>query len=599
MKKMKAVIFVCIVLTIIFPVNAAEDEDMSGELTDDFFRAYIKLKPEMGTMLGLNEESGYKYDESGISTGTESEAYEIVNLAEEYLQKARSLPEVDQSIDSRTELKIFSSFLEGTVEGKKFISHDYRINHLFGVHYQLTNLFCEYSNISDEEDAVNYIARLSMVQNRLKEEINAVEVQAEKGFIPPSYLVKHYSGILKEVTDQNWRNNSFFTSFQMKLNNIDIDPDRKRKLLKKCRRIIRKEVLPEYRNLGRKLNDIAEKAGEDAGVWKLPDGEEYYRYCLKVHTTTDIPPDTIHQMGLKEVQRIHEEMVKLYKEMGLEGESLSELQVQYRESVEKSDKEQFFFPEEEESDAKVIDSYRAILKETEEKLPELFSLLPETPVTVNPIPVHLRMSTGANYQSAKLDGSRDAAFFVNPEWHPFKPGMRTLLHHETVPGHHLQIALEQELSGKNMYRHLTHFTGFIEGWALYAEKAAYEAGWMKNDHERLGYLGSELFRAARLVVDTGIHYKKWTRQQASDYMLKNVGWPAWGEIDRYILWPGQACAYKVGELKIVELRDKAMKELGNAFDIRDFHREVLKNGAVPLNLLEKQINNWILQTSKK
>jgi uncharacterized protein (DUF885 family) len=229
-------------------------------------------------------------------------------------------------------------------------------------------------------------------------------------------------------------------------------------------------------------------------------------------------------------------------------------------------------------------------------LPEMFSVIPQTPVQVKPVPEFKEATMGTYYQPPKLGESNPGVFYANLSYQHFKPGMQTLAYHEAIPGHHFQFAIAREAEDARLYQALFFFTGYAEGWALYAEKLAKEYGFYEDPHSIIGYLRSELFRAARLVLDTGIHSKKWTREKALQYMLENIGWSWPGEIDRYIIWPGQACAYKIGELKMLELRKKAQERLGDDFNIKEFHCIVLEHGSVPLEVLEGLVDDYIRTT---
>jgi len=247
-----------------------------------------------------------------------------------------------------------------------------------------------------------------------------------------------------------------------------------------------------------------------------------------------------------------------------------------------------FYEESDKGREEVIKDYNKIVEDVYPLLKTVFSKLPEAKVKVEKNPEYKSASAGAYYVGANLNKTRPGIFYINLAWLPDKPGMQTLAYHETVPGHHMQIALQQEDSEMHIMRNAIFCTAYIEGWALYAEKLAYEEGWFKDVHTKIAYLQSELFRAARLVLDTGIHAQKWTREDAALYMKKNLGWAGYGEIDRYTVWPGQACAYKIGELKLVELKNLMKSKLKKNFDIKDFHDKVLKSGPVPLNLLEEK-----------
>jgi uncharacterized protein (DUF885 family) len=329
------------------------------------------------------------------------------------------------------------------------------------------------------------------------------------------------------------------------------------------------------------------------GVWRLPDGDAYYAYALRHHTTTDLTPEEVHQLGLKEVARIQSEMRKLFAGQGIaHNESFGEMQRAYWASLQ--NKPELGYPDTPESRKQVLADYLHIIEEAQKNIKDVFDVTPKTPIKVEAVPQYQQNSSpGAYYQPPALDGSRPGIFYVNLANLPSKTGMQTLAYHEGVPGHHFQLAVQRETQGIPTFQKALGFTAHLEGWALYTEKLARELGFYKDAYTKLGNLWSELFRASRLVLDTGIHYKRWTRDQAQSYANDNVGTRLVGEIDRYIAWPGQAASYKIGELKILELREKMKKALGDKFTLKAFHNLILLNGSMPLAVLEKIVEQHI------
>jgi uncharacterized protein (DUF885 family) len=322
---------------------------------------------------------------------------------------------------------------------------------------------------------------------------------------------------------------------------------------------------------------------------------------LKQNTTTDLEPEQVHQIGLAEVDRIKGEMFAILQDEGydVEGKTLGEI-------IQALNKEErFLFPNDDDGRAMVIEEYNRILAEINANLDDAFDIRPKAGLEVKRVPEFKEEgSPGAYYNQPAMDGSRGGVFYANLRnvHESVKFGMKTLAYHEGIPGHHFQIAIQSELEGVPVFRTLGIFTAYVEGWALYSEQLAWELGFYENDpFGNLGRLQAEMFRAVRLVVDTGIHYKKWTREEAIDYMVANTGMTTTEvttEIERYIVMPGQACAYKIGMLKILELREKAKLALGENFDLREFHNVVLKNGAVPLDILEELVDEYIAELKK-
>ncbi|MRR08946.1 DUF885 domain-containing protein, partial [bacterium] len=338
------------------------------------------------------------------------------------------------------------------------------------------------------------------------------------------------------------------------------------------------------------------RADSAAGVWSMPQGDAYYRWCLRNHTTTDLSPDQVHKLGLREVERLQAEIKGLMKELGLSGGPVfsSWIQAYWGYIYGDAHRAEYTYPEGPEAKTRVVADYQRIIDETWPRLPDIFSQIPKTRVDAQAVPPHKEATSGTYYEPASLDGLRPGVFYVNlGGFIPNKPGMATLAYHEAVPGHHFQIAVTQERRENRMFKNLLFFTGFGEGWAMYSEQLAYERGWFPDVPSRIANRNSLLFRAVRLVVDTGIHSKRWTRGQAMAYMRDNLGWAAEGEVDRYIMWPGQACSYYVGMMRILELRDAARKKLGPKLDLREFHRILLESGTMPLELAARRVDEYV------
>lgn len=589
--------FAVISLFVVLLINCSRIADTPKNidvLLDNYFSEVIRRDPETAARLGLTEEMGFTIEKDKLSDTSIKAVDEEFVLVKKYYKLLKKYDQNKLTKDQQISAAIFKIYLENIIESERFRYHWYQLNPNFGIHYFLINLMTEYHNIESLKDAEDYISRLNQFPQRFDHLFEDLEKKEKLGIMPPPHLIGRFSEILSESISPEPLKNVYFTSFAKKIENLDcIDKETAEVLYLKALMAIDTCVYPSYQKLIDHCHKMSSSANDDAGVWKLPEGDEYYKFCLKNHTTTDLTPEEIHQMGLKEVDRIQKIMLELFATLGFsEGDTFGEIEGKYWNSLDKADR-RFFYSRTEESKEKALQDYNDILGKTKDKLPELFSLIPKTPVIVKRIPGYQESFSGQHYKAAPLDGSRPAAFYTNLSWLPFKPGMQTLLYHETIPGHHLQIAIAQESDNVHIFRQLTFFTGYIEGWALYAEKLGYEREWYEDTYSVIGYLNSELFRAVRLVVDTGIHYKKWSREQAYEYMKENLGWGSYGEIDRYILWPGQACAYKVGELKILELREKAKKELKNKFDLKEFHKVILENGALPLYLLEEIVDEYI------
>ena len=383
--------------------------------------------------------------------------------------------------------------------------------------------------------------------------------------------------------------------FKDKVNKLNLKTEETDKLIKELSKVISEDVKPGFQLILSFMESNYEMANKYHGVWSLPDGDDYYALRLRSYTTTDYSAEEIHQLGLQEVDRIGRRMKEIFLELGYKvdkpvGEMMNDL----------NEDPNFLYEDTEDRKKIVIDDYNQMVKEAEEDVRPYFYKFPSSPVEVRPVPEYSeKTAAGGYYQSPSLDGSRPGVFYANlydikqtPKY-----GMRTLTFHEAVPGHHFQLALNIENEELTLYRRLGYSTSaHTEGWALYAEQLGVEVGMTKNLYDELGVLQSEMFRANRLVVDTGIHHKKWTREKAMDYMKKTTGMSDTEvrvEIERYIVWPAQATSYKMGMIKILELRERAKNALGEKFDLRDFHSIVLDHGIVPLFVLEDLIDQWI------
>jgi uncharacterized protein (DUF885 family) len=361
-------------------------------------------------------------------------------------------------------------------------------------------------------------------------------------------------------------------------------------------------VFDAYNALILYFKALKSKATTDAGVWKFPDGNAFYQYQLSLMTTTDYTPKEVHQIGLSEVARIKTEMRDILSVQGY-----ADTSKEIGEIIQELNKEErFLYQNNDEGRKEIIEGYNTILDEINAGLDNAFDIRPKAAMEVKRVPKFKEEgAAGAYYTPPAMDGSSGGIFYANLRavTETVKFGMKTLAYHEGIPGHHFQIAIQGELEEVPIFRTFPLFTAYTEGWALYAEQLAWELGFYKNDpFGNLGRLQAEMFRAVRLVVDTGIHYKKWTREEAIEYMIANTGMTTGEvvtEIERYIVMPGQACAYKIGMMKILELREKAKKKLGSQFDLKEFHNVVLQNGAVPLNILEEIIDEFINITHGK
>jgi uncharacterized protein (DUF885 family) len=518
----------------------------------------------------------------------------IHDQIDEILSGLRAYDRASLTADQQLSYDVLEWVLVIQQAGRPFLYHSYPLNQFQGSQSGLPDFMVNIHQIDDERDARNYLARIAKFEVALEQMHGSVLARAERGLLPPRFVLAAVEHETAEFAATPVVENVLYTNFADALGEISEMPSATREALQSELHVLIEEVVrPGYLRLAQMLAELAGQANDDHGVWKHPDGDAYYRWALRLHTTTDKTPDEIHQIGLSEIERIHGQMSQILVAEGFSGDdpaaTLRELNREPR----------FLYPDTEEGREAILLRYREIIEDAHGRLPALFGRLPEAAVEVKRVPVFKEAgAAGAYYNPPSFDGSRPGVFYANlrdvNEVQRFR--MRTLAFHEAVPGHHLQIALAMETEGLPYFRRLMPMTAFIEGWALYAERVAMEQGFHETPYDELGALSAELFRAVRLVVDTGIHAKRWTRQRAIEFMIESSGMPrgdVTAEIDRYIVAPGQACAYKMGQLKILELRDRAKETLGEAFDLRAFNDVVLEGGALPLAVLDDVVMRWI------
>ena len=488
-------------------------------------------------------------------------------------------------------------FLKDQVEGDRFRYNNFPVNQMFGVQSSLPNFMADTHQVNNASDADNYIKRLDRFPGQFAQVIQGLKLRESKGAIPPKFTVDKVLEQMRAFIAMPVVENMLYTSYKEKLEKLDgakaISKPAQDDLLKRAAASIDGKVYPAYRELIAYFSALQPKATENLGAWSLPDGDAYYAWAVRSHTTTDMTPAQVHALGLAEVARISGEMDVILREHGLiEGSIGARVQQLARQPEQ-------MYPNTPEGKQEMIAGYQAILDDVNANLGDAFNRRPKLGVEVQAVPAFSeKTAPGAYYQGGAFDGSRPGVFYANmrdPGETP-KFAMRTLAYHEGIPGHHFQITIAQELQGVPFFRRVLPFTAYSEGWALYAERLAWEMGFEKDSLDNLGRLRDEMMRAVRLVVDSGIHYKHWTREQAITYMLDNTGMgegDVTAEIERYFVAPGQALAYKAGMIKILALREKAKLELGDKFRLSEFHDEVLTHGALPLSLVERVVDDWI------
>jgi prolyl oligopeptidase len=480
---------------------------------------------------------------------------------------------------------LFRRTLQTSVDEFQFNGHLMPLHHRGGVQNLENNAnYLSFESVKDYDD---WLVRLSKVPDVLAQTIELAELGRKAGYLPPKVLMQRIPDQIAAQLVDTAEDSPFYGVFAELPDSINADEQGR--IRASARDTISKSIVPAYRKLARYFADTYLPACRDSiGLSSLPNGSAWYEHRARRYTTTAMSPDDIHRLGLDEVRRIRDEMQSIIDDLGFSGD-FQDFLVFLRSDP------QFYFDNPDD----LYESYLATSKRIDPELVRLFGKLPRMPYGVKPIPDSIAPDTTTAYYSAPAaDGSRAGTYWVNlykPEVRP-KYEIEVLTVHEAMPGHHLQIALQQELGDMPDFRRYGGFTAFIEGWGLYSEYLGYDLGLYKDPYSRFGQLTYEMWRAVRLVVDTGIHYKGWTRQQAIEFFKDNAAKTELdiiNEIDRYIGNPGQALAYKIGQLKMLTIRRRAEIALGDDFDVRAFHDELLGAGALPLDLLEQRMDAWL------
>ena len=562
----------------------AADAEVTGrfeKLLADEWQWKLKDDPEFSSWLGDYRYADRWQDLSLAAIKTR------VEHKREVLGRLGLIDPKKLSPKDRTSYELFQREYRNAVDGHKYGWYHVPLNQRGGI--QDASSLAAAMAFDSVKDYENWIARLDRFPRSMNQTIALLQGGIERKIVHHRKVMTRVPAQIRRQIVNDPQTSLFYKPFLDMPDSISED-DRLR-LQKQAKDAIKTKVSPAYQKLLLFFEEVYLPACfEKAGFWQIPSGREFYAFKTKQFTTTNMTPDEIHKIGLDEVARIRGEMQEVMKQVGFKGTFM-----EFLEHLRADQRYYYRDPN------RLLAEYKAICRRIEPKLPKMFGRLPKTPYRLEPIPEHLAPdTTTAYYRRPSADGSRGGTYFVNlfrPETRP-KYEMEVLSVHEAVPGHHLQIAISQELEGIPEFRRYGGYTAFIEGWGLYSERLGYELGLYKDPYSRFGQLTYDMWRAIRLVVDTGIHHKGWTRDEAIHFFAINAAKSMHdieNEIDRYIAWPGQALAYKIGQLKILELRKKAEKELGDKFNLSDFHDTVLGQGAVTLSVLERIIDEWIAE----
>ncbi|MCF8059787.1 MAG: DUF885 domain-containing protein [Bacteriovoracaceae bacterium] len=597
MKKSTTLTLLILVLSILSgcatytPEQKAAETKRLNTFFERIFNENIKRYPTWQTYLGLKTNYGL------LNNETEAYDLEALEISKKHLKELTSFNYDSLTHQGKLSYTLYKKSLEDALESWKWRYHGYPLNQMFGYHSGTTSFMINMHRVSTKEDALAYISRLKEIKRVFAERMVHNLKQRELGIIPPAFV---YSKVIEDsqniikgypFTKKEGRS-PLYADFVKKVDELKIKASEKSKLKAEAANALLGYVGPAYKDLINYMVDTQKLQKNSHGAWSLPNGEEYYRYRLKKQTTTDMSPAEIHEFGLKEVARIHKEMREIMASVGFKG-SLQDF-FQYMKTEKK-----FTYPDTPAGKEAYLTKAREIIETMEKSLPKMFKTLPKARVTVKAVEPYREKSAGiAFYQGPSLFGDRPGIYYVNlykMEDNPIYK-MEGLAYHEALPGHHMQIAIKTELEELPKFRRTGGYTAYSEGWGLYSEKLPKEYGFYQDPYSDFGRLTMELWRAARLVTDTGLHYKKWSREEGIKYLKENTpnaNLEIMKGIERYIVMPGQATTYKIGMQKIQDLRDLAKEKLGSKFDIRDFHDVILRSGPLPLDILEEQVVKWV------
>jgi len=552
--------------------------------------------PQLLTQLGFIDNTPLDFHSGKLDN--ETKAHEDAVLAR--LRKARAgLDKYGPDGLSGQEIitwKTTAWFLDDLIRQGEFEHNGYRVNQISGVTVNTPQFLTDVHVIKNERSVERYLSRLAEFGRVLRETKVRVEDDRTAGVIPPDFVIDQSLVGMRAFIAAGAAKNPLVTTLPAKLEKIEsLTAAERQAYVKRAEELVASEVIPGYQAMITLFEDMRPQSSHDAGIWRIPAGDRIYAAALQSSTTTNLSADAIHELGVSEVERIEQEMVAILDAQGIQGATLAE-------RIEKlsADPAQNF-PNTDSGRAEMIAYLHQINDRIMAAAPKFFLTIPPQPLEIVRVPEYSQDSSpGGYYNPPALDGSRPGRFYINqkntadnPKW-----TLPTLMIHEGAPGHHFQLSAQQMIKGVPMLRKVLPFSAFAEGWALYAERVAkIDMGFYDTDPlGDLGRLQAEMFRAVRLVVDTGMHAKHWSREQSIEYMVAKTGMTeaeVTREIERYVVWPGQATSYKVGQLAMLRMRDEAQKALGSRFDLRAFHEVILMNGSMPLAVLEDVVQGWI------
>ncbi|MCW8107777.1 DUF885 domain-containing protein [Alteromonas ponticola] len=573
------------------PAQKSESERLNA-FFERTFQEDLDRSPLFQSYLGIKGDQYGEWDDV-----SEERQDEHIAIAKNRLEELDNFDTDQLSEQEKLSLRLYRHQIEKQLENDQFRHHYYVVHQFRAAHTMVPSFLINIHRVADKSDAQAYISRLDKVDTFFDQVIEQMKLRENKKVFPPKWsydqMIQASENVISGAPfDPSAEPSSIWEDFQNKVNALDIEETDKQALLEEGKAALLTSVRPAYEKFISELKHQRELTPEGDGVWRLPEGDKWYENRLAHFTSTDLSADEVHNIGLENVQRIHTAMKDIMQQVEFDG-TLQE----FFEFMRNDD--QFYYANTDEGRQKYMDEAKKAVDEMRKAIPEYFGLIPKADMIVKRVEAFREESAGkAFYQSPAQDGSRPGIYYANLYDMKSMPiyQLEALAYHEGIPGHHMQRAIAQELDSVPQFQKFLSETAYTEGWGLYSEELAKDMGFYKDPYSDFGRLAMELWRACRLVVDTGIHAKQWSREKAIDYLIKNTPNPeldAVKAIERYIAMPGQATAYMIGKLKIMELRQKAMDELGDKFDYKGFHDEILKDGPVPLSILEEKINGWI------
>lgn len=576
--------------------GATETERLNA-FFEQVFEQRLARDPMLQAQLGLGSQSSLWTDQS---EAFEEESERLLEQAVRRMQAEFDFEALDD--EGQLSWRLFQFEAWRAADNARWRQHGYPLTQMRGLHTRVPSLLLDQHPIRSVDDARAYVARLTGVPAIFAQLEAKLRHREEAGILPPAFVFPHVLGACRNIVSGRpfepgaLADSTLLADFRAKVADLELGDSERAALEAAAVRALREHVQPAYESLIALLTEQAGRADDRDGAWKLPNGGEFYEAALRRMTTTDLSADEIHALGLREVERIHGEMQALLVEVGFEG-TLPEFFVHMRTAPA------FFYPDDAEGRTRYLERATELIDALRARLPDLFHTLPRAPMIVRAVEPYRERSAGkAFYSPGSPDGARPGIYYANLASMADMPTyqMEALAYHEGIPGHHMQFAIAQEIDGLPRFRRYLRYTAYSEGWGLYAELVPKELGFYADPYSDFGRLAMELWRACRLVVDTGIHKLRWSRERAIAYLEANTPNPP-GDctkaIERYIVMPGQATAYLVGRNRLLELRARARRELGARFDLRTFHEIVLTSGPVPLSLLEERVMEWIAGSS--